>query len=182
MTPLLAENASQSQGLIANLSNAVLNALRHKRPMLGSREILEALERMEVPRKEIADALNVDPSQVTRLYGDNPNQKPRKLTHDEAVILVNKYELEPDEGPKPLPPAVWRLVARRIASRLQLPLKEDDPRLHELVADLAAFSRFVRNRQVQGLVEAAENFFDAIQSRRELEEANPPETHPQPVR
>ena len=182
MASSLAKSASESQALIANLSNAVLNALRQNAPMLGSKEILSALEDKGVPRKEIADVLKVDPSQITRLYGDNPNQKPRKLTHDEAVILATKYELESDQGPKPLPPAVWRLVANRIAIRLQLPLREDDPRLQELVRDLAAFSRFVRNRQVQGLVEATENFFDAIDSRREPEEADRRETDPQLAR
>lgn len=178
----LAENASQSQAVIANLSNAVLCALRQNPLMLGSKEILAALERRNIPKTDIAKTLGVDPSQVTRLFTDDPNQKPRHLKHDEAVILVTKYGLEPDQGPKPLPPAVWRLVAHHIASRLQLPLEEDDPRLVDLVGDLAAFSRFVRHRQVQGLVQAAENFFEVTQSRRELEEEDLPENHPQPAR
>jgi hypothetical protein len=180
MASSFAENASGSQALIANLSNALLLALRHNPPMLGSREILDALERRGVERKEIAEALSVDPAAVTRLY--ETEKKPRRLLHDEAVILVEKYKLEPEQGPKPLPPSVWRLVAHHIATRLQLPLREDDPRLQELVTDLAAFSRFVRNRQVQGLVEATENFFDAMRSRQEPEEAVPPENHPEPVR
>lgn len=55
MASSLAKSASESQALIANLSNAVLNALRQNAPMLGSKEILSALEDKGVPRKEIAD-------------------------------------------------------------------------------------------------------------------------------
>jgi hypothetical protein len=182
MTSSLAFSASESQEAIAFISNAMWNALRQNRRVLNSIEILTELARRGIERKEIADALDIDAGGVTRLFyaiEKNPKGTPRKLTHDEAVILASKFQLE--RGPPPLPPAVWRIVARHIASKLALPLREDDPRLQDLVGDLAAFSRFVRNRQVQGLVEAADHFFDAMQSRRELEQADQTGTRPQPA-
>lgn len=183
MAPSIALSASESQATLAFLINALLDPLRHNTTVLGSGEILSMLDKKGVDKKDIADVLGIHPSQVTRLFyalENNPPDTPRKLQHDEAVKLVAAFRLEP--GAPPLPPAVWRLIAHHIASRLALPLQEDDPRLRELVRDLSAFSRFVRNRQVQGLIEASENFFQAMQSQQELEPTELQETDPQPFR
>jgi hypothetical protein len=185
MAPTLAENASRSQGKIAFLINAPCGRISHKRPVLGSIEILRELERLNVDRKEIAKLLDIDAGAVTRLFyalRDNPPQTPRKLQHDEAVKLVEKYRLEQSPPVPPLPGAVWRLVARHASLRLGLSLEEDDQRVRDVAADLAAFSRFVRNPRVQGSIDAAQNFFEAMQSRREVEPIDQPENDPQPVR
>jgi hypothetical protein len=178
MASTLALSASHSQESIANSFSASCDSMRHKARVLGSKEILDELARRGIEKAEIAQVLGIHPSQVTRLYAEE--DKPRHLKHDEAVKLVAKYGLEPSVPP--LPPPVWRLIARHIAARLALPLREDDPRLQELVGDLAGFSRFVRNRQVQGLLRASENYFDAMQSRQELESAGQLEIDPQHAR
>jgi hypothetical protein len=152
--------------------------MRHKGVVIGSQEILAELtariDRGDIEKVDIASVLGIHPSGVTRLFADG-----RQLKHDEAVKLVAAFRLEPSVPP--LPPPVWRLVAHHIAAKLALPLKEDDPRLQELVRELAAFSRFARHRQVQGLLQAAEHFFEAMQSRGETELADPVESDPQPA-
>jgi hypothetical protein len=178
MASTLALSARVSQEPIADFFSASAASLRHKARVLGSKEILDELRRRGIEKTEIAKALSIHPSQVSRLYAEEG--KPRHLRHDEAVKLVAAFQLE--QGPPPLPPPVWRLIAHHIAARLALPLQEDDPRLQDLVGDLAAFSRFVRNRQVQGLLEAADNFFEAMRSRREHDPIDPLETDPQPAR
>lgn len=180
MAPILAENASISQESIALLVNARCCGLRQKGRVLGSKDILDELARRGIEKTEIADALGIHPSQVTRLYATD--KKPRQLKHDEAVKLVAKYRLEQAPQAKVLPPAVWRLVAHHAASTFGLSLEEDDPLVRAVSADLAAFSRFFRNPRVQGTIEAAQNFFDAIESHREPAPGDPPKTDPQPAR
>lgn len=185
MAPTLAENASRSQQEIAFLINAPCGRISHKRPVLGSIDILRELDGRGVDRKEIAAALEIDAGAVTRLFYalvEDPPQKPRKLQHDEAVKLVEKYRLEQAPQAAVLPASVWRLVAHHASLRLGLSLEEDDERVRDVAADLAAFSRFVRNPRVQGSVEAAQHFFDAMQSSREVGLADQPENDPQPVR
>lgn len=180
MTTILAKNASDCQAAFDIFSNAPALQLRHKTGVLGSKEILTELERRGIARGDIAKTLDLDPSQVSRLY--NFSDKPRKLTHDEAVKLVAKYRLEQAPEVPHLPAAVWRLLAHHVSSKLGLSLEEDDPRLRGVAADLAAFSRFVRNPRVQGTIQAAEIFFQTLQSVQEPEPVDPPENDPQPVR
>lgn len=177
MPATVAENASYVKSGLEILSNAPSLTLRHNGRVLGTQEILTELERREVPKADIAKVLGVDPSQVTRLFATEG--KPRHLKHDEAVKLVEAFGLEQGPDLPPLPPAVWRLVAHHIAEELELPLKGNDPRLPSLTADLAAFSRFLRSRPGQGLVEAAEHFFEAMRLRSEIELEEPRKNHPQ---
>lgn len=153
--------------------------------MLTTAEILRELESRNIPKTEIAKAINLGKSRVTELFqniADDPTGKPRKLTHDEAVKLVQAFELEQDPPAVPLPASICRLLARHVARKMGVVLEENDPRLAALVADLQAFSRFVSEPRVRQSLEMAEGFFRAMNLlHSEGAEAAPPGTDPAPA-
>ena len=132
--------------------------------MMTTGELIAALEGKGISNTQIARALNIGNSRVTEL-----KQGSRKLKHDEAVRLVERFGLESQSSQPamPLPPAVIRLVAGHIANALGVDADPDSPQMQELVADLAAFSRFVADPQVRESIAAAEGFFRAMRLRRQ---------------
>lgn len=161
MAPLL----RKTQGVSTrNLADCVIDPAHesvHPPLVLDSRELLAQLDARGVRNADIARALKIDPARVTEM-----KKGQRRLLLDEAVKLVEAFELESGPAAPPLHPAVPLLIARHIVGALGLKLKPDDPRLQELVADLSAFSRFVRDPQVRESLEAAEQFFLAMNLRR----------------
>lgn len=129
----------------------------------------------EVRNVDIARALDLPDSRIPALLRGE-----RRLFFDEGVKLVESFGLEP--GLPPLPDVVWRLIARHIASKLDLGVEPDSPQMQELLADLAAFSRFASDPQVRGSLEAAQGFFRAMQLRPRGSPAVLQETDPQPSR
>lgn len=169
----------------SHLSNSVVE-LRvrgsHSYGVLNRDELLARLnakvEAKEIRNVDIAKALGLPDSRIPALLRGE-----RRIFYDEAVKLVEKFELEQAPLAQPLPPAVLRLVARHISSALDLSLEPDEPAMQELLADLQAFSRFVADPQVRASIESAEAFFRAMQLRRPTTSpANQPRTDPQPAR
>jgi hypothetical protein len=134
--------------------------------MLTTTEILRELEARNIPKTEIARVAGVGKSRVTELFeaiAHEPKNKPRKLSHDEAVRLVEGFGLEQAPPASPLPVQVCRLLARHVGRKLGVPLPDDDARLTDLTKDLRAFSRFVSDPQVRQSIEAAEGFFRTME-------------------
>ena len=157
----IAENATTRKGFIAN---CVIDRQRdsiHPLRVLDSKQLLDRLHAQGVKNADIARTLKIDPARVTEM-----KKGQRRLLLDEAVKLVGAFGLEPDGPAGPLHPAIPRLIARHIARSLGLDKEADDPRMLELVADLQAFSRFVADPQVRESLDAAENFFRAMDARR----------------
>jgi hypothetical protein len=157
-------------------------AYRHNALVLTTRDILTALREKGVPNSQIADALDLDASRVTELYwniDENPKGKPRKLSHDEAVKLVQVYGLEPGQRATPLPLQMLRLVVRHVATKLGVPPARTEAQMADLAKDLLAFSEFVSEPRVRRSIDSAEDFFQAMILRSRAESEAPPGTDPE---
>lgn len=157
----IAENATTRKGFVANCVIDRRADSIHPLRVLDSKQLLDRLQSQGVKNADIARALKIDPARVTEM-----KKGQRRLLLDEAVKLVAAFELESGSTVEPLHPAIPRLIARHIARTLELDTDGDDPRMLELVADLQAFSRFVADPQVRASLDAAENFFRAMDLRR----------------
>lgn len=170
------ENREGLQAPFTEQAIYLVNRPLHRRVMMTTAEILDALEAKGVRNSDIARALNIGPSRVTEIKAGA-----RNLKHEEAVKLVETFDLEPASSQQvaPLPASIMRLIALHIATALKVPEPPDSPVMQELVADLAAFSRFVADPQVRESITAAESFFQAMRLRRPAPEpAGPPESDP----
>lgn len=130
--------------------------------MLGAREILELLEQREITPAQIARALKLPSSRVAEIFNfafGRPG-KPRKLTLEEAKILVEKFDLEERLSPLSVPTA--RLLVLYAADALGAPVDPDDPRVEELARDLRAFSQFAADPQVRESESLVEGFFQGL--------------------
>jgi predicted XRE-type DNA-binding protein len=138
---------------------------RHPKRVLDRSELLARLnakiDAKQVRNRDVARVLDLPSSRIPELLRGE-----RKLYYDEGAKLIEAFELEPSPL-GPLPPSTVRLVVRYLAEELGVPLREDDPHLSEIVADLQAFARFVANPQVRESIEAAEHFFRAMKVRRQ---------------
>jgi hypothetical protein len=90
--------------------------------------------------------------------------KPRELTYDEGVKLIEAFGLEQSHQAQPLRSSILRLAVLHVARSLQAPIQE--AQIGELAEDLRAFSEYVANPKVRSSIEAAEGFFQALQLRR----------------
>lgn len=161
MPNTIANNATICKGHLANCVIDAKNYSPQPCGVLDSKQLLDRLQAQGVKNADIARALKIDPARVTEM-----RKGQRRLLLDEAVKLVAAFGLEPDGQVEPLHPAIPRLIARHIARSLGLDKDSNDPRMLELVADLQAFSRFVADPQVRASLDAAENFFRAMDLRR----------------
>jgi hypothetical protein len=158
MQDTLAENARYVNSAFADCFIYEVGSLAQPFGMLSQAELLEKVRAAGASNTEIATALKIHPSQVTRLYGD----KPRKLSLDEAATLVEAFELEQAPKVEPLPPAMLRLVVRYVALQLGVPPERVEAKLAELTEVLRAFSEFVADPAVRGSLDQAEVFFRAM--------------------
>jgi hypothetical protein len=158
------ENRNTPQGAIPICVISPPNAFGQSVRVLNTKELLAKLRAKGVINADIARALNIKPSAVTELFKDGG----RKLKLDEAVRLVEVFELE--EAPSPteplLPAPVSQLIVQHIALELGRPLPQDAPQLQELAEDLRAFSEFVTDQRARESVELSTAFFRAIRLRR----------------
>lgn len=130
--------------------------------VLTTKELLARLRDKGVINADIARALNVTPSRVTEMYDGT-----RALKLDEAVKLVEKFELEQAPSPRAgLPAPIAQLIVQHIAQEIGLPLQSDAPQLQELAEDLRAFSLFVTDPKVRESIDLAMTFFQALRLRR----------------
>jgi len=139
----------------------------HHNGMLSSDEILAKLKANGVTHERIAAVLGVTTPNATKLY--NPagkTGKPRRLAYDEAVKLIEKFELT--EAVKPIGPLsepVARLLVQYVASRLGVKVSPEDPQVGELAQDIQAFSEFAAEPHVRESSDKAIGFFQALKSR-----------------
>ena len=143
--------------------------------VMTTADLLARLEDRGVRNVDIAKALNVTPSRVTEIKkGD------RAIKLDEAVKLVQAFQLEPSQQVPALPLSVLRLVVLHVARRLGAEMREEQ--VADLAADLRAFSIFAADPKVRGSIQAAEGFFQALQLRHpEPEEEAPSGSDPAPT-
>jgi hypothetical protein len=169
----ITENRKSAQGDFANCVIYPFAAVGQIRNVLDTQELLRLLNERKIPNGEIARALNLNPSRITEL-----KKGERRLLLDEAVKLVQAFELEPAPQASPIPHSIMRLVVRHVADRLRCPLEE--PLLEDVAEDLRAFSEFAASPRVRRSIDAAEAFFAAMRLRRpEVEQEAPTESDPQ---
>jgi hypothetical protein len=178
MPGIIAENAIPVNGRIADCFIYGTGALGHPPPMLRQAELLEKVRATGASNAEIATALKIHPSQVTRLFA--AEGKPRKLALDEAAILVEAFELEQVPEVEPLPLSMLRLVVQFVAMELGVPARRVQEKQAELTEVLRAFSEFVADPKVRHSLDQAEGFFRAIalvrpQAESEAQPENDPE-------
>lgn len=164
MPSVIAENATEVNGRIADCFIYGAIPLGQSEWVLNQSEFLKKLRSAGAKNGEIATALKIHPSQVTRLFAED--KKPRDLTLDEAAILAEAFELEQAPRVEPLPPSMLRLVVRYVALALGAPQERTQARLEELTEALRAFSEFVSDPKVRRSTDMAEGFFQAMLLRR----------------
>lgn len=140
--------------------------------------LLAKVNAKEITKTEIAEAAGIGKSRVSELFGSGTG---RNLSHDEAVKLVERFQLEspPAQKVSPVPGPIARLVVLYVAQELGIHLEERPDQLEELAEDVRAFAEYVADPQVRESLDAAEHFFRAIRVRRPgAREVSRPETDP----
>ena len=133
------------------------------RPMLKAADILEILRTRKITQQQIADVLGITQPNANRLYA---KVKPRGLYHDEALTLIERFELQEP----PVPPAasaalnerVAELFVFHVADRLGLKLDRQDERVPDIALDLKALAQLVADPQVSGSLEKIEGFLQGL--------------------
>lgn len=125
----------------------------------------EKVEAKKIKNADIARVLGLPSSRIPGLLRGE-----RRIYFDEAVKLVEAFELEPAQLGAFLPHSVYRLVAAHVAECVGA--EPGDELLDELAADLGAFSRFAADPQVRESIEQTETFLRAVRMRRQSEPAN----------
>jgi hypothetical protein len=136
----------------------------HSKRMINTSELLEMLRQQGIPKGKIAKALGINPSRITDLF-----DRKRKLSLDEAVILMEAFDLEePQPAPvaSPVPAQVTRLIVQYVAQELGCPLEDNEALIEDLSQDVRAFSELVVDPRYRHNIEAAEAFFQAMRLRR----------------
>lgn len=131
-------------------------------------ELLSALGAKGITNAEMQKALGLPSSRVSEILRATPGKetdlKPRELTYDEGVRLIQAFLPELSQGVSPLPIAILRLIVAHIARELDCAI--DEAQLADLAEDLRAFSEYASDPRVRGNAEASEAFFRALQLRR----------------
>lgn len=140
----------------------------HVGGVLTKGELFAALEAKGVTNVQMQNALELPSSRVSELRrgfpGSDTDLKPRELTYDEGVKLIQAFLPELDQQAPPLPVPILRLVVLHIARRLGCPVREEQ--VSDLAEDLRAFAEYASDPKVRGLPEAADGFFRALSLRR----------------
>lgn len=155
------ENRKDAQGLVSDCVIYAPDCFGHSGFVLRTAELLQLLTDRGVQNKDIAKAINVSPSRVTELFkGD------RALKLDEAVSLIEQFDLEQPPSPKvpPLPGPISRLVVLYVAE--ELGAEADQHLVEELAEDVRAFAEYVADPKVRDSIDAAQAFFQAMRLRR----------------
>lgn len=93
-------------------------------------------------------------------------ERRRKLSHDEAVILCERFGLERGEDAvSPLSGLGARLIARTVAAHLDLQMEANDARLVEIGRSIEALAVTLADPRFARTAEAAEAAFLAIQAK-----------------
>jgi hypothetical protein len=148
-------------GLDAGYSGA------HLGRMLNTAEILKALKERGVKQKEIAAVLCVTQPRVSALYKTD-----RKLTVEEAIKLVDRFNLDDEPPSIPLNEQFLELAALAAARRLGLEnVDYEDPRLKVAAQDILALVLADQDPRFGGSLEALRGFLLGRLSVDETEQA-----------
>jgi transcriptional regulator with XRE-family HTH domain len=131
--------------------------------MLGTDQLLGALESRGISQSEIARVLGLPPSRVSEMFG-----RKRQIKLDEGKKLVEAFGLDEADPVPPISEQTARLLILHVANRLRAPLPLPEPLLQELALDFQAFSRFARAHLPAPSPEATEGFLAGRRSDREL--------------
>lgn len=127
--------------------------------MLSSVELLNRLRERKVKHADIARALNLKPSAVTRMFAGG-----RRISLDEGKKLVDTFKLEEPVWDAISEPVAMTL-ARHAARSLAVP--ENGPGVADLAYDLRAWSAFAAAPDRRDSVDQVEGFLTAMTLRRE---------------
>lgn len=140
----------------------------HHGPMDTSEMILSALKARNVTHERIAAVLGVATKNATRLFNPDPKTgKPRKLSYDEGMALINAFGLQDDadDGIEPMSLPVARLAVQYVAQQLGVKIDPDDERVEDLALDIQAYSEFAASSQIGENPDRAEGWLDGRRSR-----------------
>jgi hypothetical protein len=167
MPPTYTENRNERKGKLPDCVIYPRSPFVHPNAMLTTQELLRRLGERGVKNAAVARALNVTPSRVTEMY-----KGLRALKLDEAVKLVETFDLEPEPSRRaaPLPSPIARLIVLYVAAELGVDAEQEPAKVQELSEDVRAFSEFVADPQVRESIEAATAFLQAMRLRRPLTE------------
>jgi transcriptional regulator with XRE-family HTH domain len=137
-------------------------AFRHASAMLGTQQLLAALEARGISQAEMARVLGLPSSRISEMYAGK-----RQIKLDEAKRLVDAFGLD-DSSPVPsINEQTARLLILHVANQLRVPMRPEDDRLQELALDFQAFSRFARAHLPAPSPEATLGFLEGRKSDRE---------------
>lgn len=153
----------KSTGL-PNCDIATFGALGHNARVMDTRSILAELARRGVKKARIAETLGVQASRVTELYKGE-----RRLDHDEAVKLVETFDLE--RAVPPLTEPIARLLVLHVANELRVPIDPEAPQVQELALDFRAFSEYAAHPARMAEIARLEAFLEGRASDRSTKAA-----------
>jgi hypothetical protein len=157
MAEVITENRNYCNSRFPDCVIYALGPLGQPRAVLNTEQLLARLRDKGIRNGDIAKTLSINPSRVTEIMkGD------RRVLLDEAVKLVQAFELEPETKATPLPASMIRLIVLYVGTVLGAPQERIQARLEELTAALRAFSEFVSDPKVRRSSESAEGFFQAL--------------------
>lgn len=134
---------------------------RHYSGMLGTNQLLAALERRGISQAEIARVLGLPSSRISEMYSGK-----RQVKLDEAKKLVDAFALEDGEPVPPISQQIARLLILHVANQLRAPMPLPDDLVQELALDFQAFSRFARAHLPAPSPEATTGFLAGRRSDR----------------
>lgn len=150
-------NVTNAQALMTNTVIARTKNVRRVSAVLTTDNILAELAARKVKRARIAEALGLPAPRITELYKGE-----RRLYHDEAVRLVEAFNLEQPIDPLPAP--VARLLVLHTMNQLGHELDPDSDAVQELALDFQAFAGFAASQAVSRNMLALEAFLRGRQS------------------
>jgi hypothetical protein len=138
------------------------------RIMWSSASILETLIERGVTQGQIADVLGIATSGGNRLFKPAAKTgKPRKLTYDEGVLLIERFGLEDGaiDTAEAISLPTARLAVQYVSQQLGVQLDPDDERVGNLAQDILALSEFVATSRSGEAEAGARGFLRGLQSR-----------------
>ncbi len=132
--------------------------------------LMIALRERGVKQEEIARVLGIAQANVSKLYNSvSKTGKPRKLSYDEGVALINAFGLDPQNDSAPIEPMsvpVARLAVQYVAQQLGVRIDPDDQRVEDLARDIQAYSELAAASQIGDNLDEARGWLRGRGSRR----------------
>ena len=135
------------------------SAFNHSSQMLGTQQLLAALEAGGVAQADMARVLRLPSSRISEMYAGK-----RQIKLDEAKRLVEAFGLEGASAAPPINEQTARLLVLHVANRLQVRLSPEDDLVQDLARDFQAFSKFARAHLPSPSPEATSGFLEGRSS------------------